>query len=104
MTFLEILERVVGRRSQRSTVDVWTEGKSSLEELGGLAKLTQAVFRQPVDVLSKKKTLNILMMSDINPDSGKVWPDYLERRRKAKERPKELCAGTVYHDAFPHDG
>ena len=100
MTFLEILERVVGRRSQRSTIDTWTQGKTSLEELSGLARLTRSVFRQPPDVISEKKKSNCLMTSDVNPDSGKVYPDYLERRRKAKERPKESYAATLPYDVY----
>jgi hypothetical protein len=96
MKFLKMLEELVGKRSQRSTMDVWTENKQPrIGELRGLAKLTRAMTRDPVELEEPGKKLKTLMHSDIDPNTGKAYKDYKERRRKRREANKEpSCAGT----------
>ena len=81
--FLKILERFTGRKSQRPAMDA--SGSGDLGELKGLGWRTRRTFRRKIKMEPPGKKLEILMMEDIDPKTGKAYPDYKERRQKKKE-------------------
>jgi hypothetical protein len=102
MKFIEILERIIGKRSERPSMTVIHDGKISGDELLGLAELTRLTFREEPETYTGGQKLNIITTQDVNPKTGKLYPDYLERRaarRLAEE--KECAAGTIGHDVRP---
>jgi len=96
--FLKLLERMTGRKSQRSTMDASTmSNDSDLDDLQDLAMRTYLALREPIKFEPPGPKLKILLTDDINPKTGKAYPDYLERRerrRKAKQG-KEIYAACI---------
>ena len=80
--FLKVLERITGRKSIRPGVDAVTTGKTWLSELRQLARRSRQATRKPVELIPGKK-IEVFMTGDINPDTGKLYPDYKERRKKS---------------------
>ena len=94
--FLKFLERFTGRKSQRPTMDAYTRSKNAdLNELEDLAVRSRLTFREPVKFEPPGPKSKMLLLDDINPETGKPYPDYLERRRKRREarQNKESHAG-----------
>ena len=91
--FLKILERFTGRKSQRPAMDA--SGSGDLGELKGLGWRTRRTFRHKVKMEPPGKKLKSLMVEDIDPKTGRAYPDHEERRKKKKEAgsSKEAPAG-----------
>jgi len=96
--FKWMLEKVTGKRIERAIVDALTKGRVNLGELQGLARLTQAVTRDPVKLEPPGDKLEILTSNDIDPSTGKPYPDYLERRAKKKKEGERLPDLNVWPD------
>jgi hypothetical protein len=76
VNFKRMLESVAGKR----ILSVRRES-SSMERMSRLAT------RQPIEFEPPGPKIEILTTNDINPDTGRLYPDYKERRalRRAKE-------------------
>jgi C4-type Zn-finger protein len=85
MKFLQILEAIIGKRSHRPTMSASTTGRVSRKELHGMAKLSRWTFRQEPETYSGGKKLTVIMTSDVDPNSGKVFKDFEARRQKLQE-------------------
>jgi hypothetical protein len=105
MNFLRILERIVGRKSQRPTISAVTSGKTPPGGLRNMAMLSRLTFREPPEYYSGGKKLTVITTSDINPRTGKVFEDYEARRRKRREEEEthraNRCFGAI--DVYPRD-
>jgi arginase family enzyme len=76
---LAIFERVIGKRSRHSA-----------PPSSGLAALSRRSTSDPVVFEPQGPKLRMILVDDIDPETGRVFPDYLERRearRQAEERP-----------------
>ena len=100
--FLAIFKRWGHRVVRPGPGHVAAKGPVSGKDFSFFHGWLKRIIWQDVEYYSGGKKSNVLMTSDVNPDSGKVYPDYIERRRKAKEKPKESYAETLPYDPFPH--
>ncbi len=78
-----------------------------LGELRGMGRLSRQTFRERVELEPPSgKKLTVVMHSDINPASGKVFKDYEGRRRKVRQEEESSAGdrhfGTV-DDVYPDD-
>ena len=90
--FLSIFRRW-GYRLERSRIDA--VGPGGMEELSFFARLTQRTFRRKVKLEPPGKKFTVIMHSDIDPATGKLYKNFEERRRKLREASKESsCVGT----------
>jgi hypothetical protein len=98
--FLRVIQRL-GHRIERP--DMSAAGPIQPDEVGFFAALTRRTFRQEPETYTGGKKLTVIMTTDIDPNTGKVFPDYLERRRKAREQegPEGSCAGVFDRDVRP---
>jgi hypothetical protein len=103
MRFIEILERLIGQKSQGPRIGAVHDGRVSAGELHGLAKLSRLIFWKEPETYSGGEKLTVIMTTDIDPNTGKVYPDYLERRaaRKVAEEEGSGYAGSTGHDVRP---
>ena len=93
--FKKMLESITRKRIEHATMNASTPAKANLGELHGLARLTRMVTRGPVELEPPGKRRTIIMHTDIDPRTGKLYKDFEERRRKLREASKEpSCAGT----------
>ena len=103
MRFIEILERLVGKKSQGPRIGAVHDGRVSPGELHGLAKLSRLVFWKEPEIYTGGQKLTVITTQDVNPATGKVFPDYLERRaaRKVAEEEGSGYAGSTNRDVRP---
>jgi hypothetical protein len=99
LNFIDILERVTGKKVERHSVSVIHDDKTPIEELRWFARFTRFVTRRPIKLEPPGPKIEILTTNDIDPDTGRVYPDYKERRaaRKARES-KFKDIGDCYPD------
>lgn len=98
--FLSIF-KVLGHRVVRpGPGHVAAKGPVSGKDFSFFHGWLKRIIWQDVEHYSGGEKSNVLMTSDINPNSGKVYPDYLERRKANKERPKESYAATLPYDVY----
>jgi len=67
-SFKWMLEKVTGKKIERATVDALAKGSANLGELQGLARLTQAVTREPVKLEPPGDKLEILTSNHCCPE------------------------------------
>lgn len=101
MKFLNILEKIVGKKSTRSTMNAY--GSDDIDDLKDLAARTYSAFRESIKFEPPGPKSKILMTDDIDPKTGKPYPDYMERRRKRREARQNKgavagCPGDVKPD------
>jgi len=103
MNFIEILGRLVGKKSQGPRIGAVHDGRVSPGELHGLAKLSRLIFWKEPETYSGGPKLQILMSTDIDPETRRAYPDYLQRRaaRRAAEEEGPACAGSTNRDVKP---
>ena len=103
MRFLQLLEQMVGKRSERHRQSAAAGPGISRTELSFMGRLTRLLTRDPVELVQGGKKIEILLHSDIDPKTGKAYPDYKKRReaRKAEESAPQSLA--VYHGDIDPD-
>jgi hypothetical protein len=68
----------------------------------GLAAESRDATRGPIEFAPPGPKLTGLTTNDIDMDTGKPYPDYLERRRqRSAAKPEDQLAGLVGHDVRP---
>jgi len=103
--FIRVLEALTGRKSTRPGISASIGAGSSLGKARNLAQLTRMLTRDPVELEPPGPELRILLTDDIDPRTGKAYPDYMERRKRRREEEeagkRDRCFGTVDHDVYP---
>ena len=85
MGLLQAIERLLGRRSHRPTTSVWTAGSRIPDGAVDLARATRAMIRDPVELEPPGPELTGLSTDDVDPETGKRYPDYFARRKAREE-------------------
>ena len=75
MRFTELFMRLIGGRRGRGP----TPAKSELETLSRISTRRAVEFEPP------GPRLQILLTDDIDPGTGKLYPDFQERRKRRRE-------------------
>jgi hypothetical protein len=100
--FLSFFKRW-GHRVERSTMDAYGEG--DIYELRDLALMSLYATRTPIEFGPPGPKFTIIMSSDIDPKTGKLYKNFQERRRKLREQRErakgEILAGCPSHDVRP---
>jgi hypothetical protein len=99
--FKRFLELVTGRRIRRPVISVSSKEPLSSDEIGFFARWLKRSMYADVETYGGGKKLTGIMTRDIDPLTGKLYPDYLERRKRRKETAGPVYAGTVDHDISP---
>lgn len=104
MSLKTMLEKLVGHKIRRVPMRVSTEADHWAPGVDTLARTTRAMLRDPVK-LEPGEPLVGIALEDVDPDTGKVYPDFMERRRLREEARKGtgkgIYAGTVNRSVDP---
>ena len=102
-SFKKMLKSITGKRIERATMDASSGNRQAgPEELQALARLSRAATREPIKMEPGKK-VEIIMHSDIDPETGRVYSDYLARRKKRREEEGENLEWLSNHNWRPDD-
>jgi hypothetical protein len=80
--FTRMLARVTGRPVREVGMTVSHDGRTSPGELSMLANLTKRLFGSKFKFGSPGKPNIFLTTADIDPKTKKLYPDYMERRKR----------------------
>jgi len=69
--FLKVFERVIGKRIKEETMGVSHDGRSSMDELSSLARLTARAIRPEIKYAPPGEKLNVVTTSDFD-GAGKL--------------------------------
>ena len=78
--FLAALERLTGRRARHETPSASIPPGTAPYELEGFVRMTRKATRDPIELIPGKPH-GVIMHSDIDPATGRVYPDFEARRR-----------------------
>lgn len=99
--FLSVLEKVVGRMSRHPEITAYHHGLSSSER-SFFSRWLRRIMYQDAKPGGPGKKLNVITSNDLNPDTGKLYPDYKARREARKRQGSEARSfGYVDHDVYP---
>lgn len=105
MDLLSVLGRLLGVPVRRPSTRIATAAARLPEEAEELAGTSRAMTREPAEPAPRGRALAGITTDDLDPATGRLHPDYLERRarreagRKAKD--EDMVAGVVDRDLRP---
>ena len=104
--FKQLLERITGQRIQRPVM--WAASKRPLhgDEFSFFGRWLKKIIYGDVEIYSGGKKLTVVMHSDVDPRTGKVYPNFEERRQKLRETEENReprAFGVVSHDTRPDE-
>jgi hypothetical protein len=97
--FLKLLEAITGKQAIRPGMDAVTSGKVWLSELQNLAAKTRRSIREAVKLEPGKKN-TVILTDDLDLETGKLYPDYKERRA-AREKTGSSTMAVGSWDVYP---
>lgn len=90
--FKKLLEMMAGRTISERNAVRGTTGAASARDLVDIARRTLLSTRKPIKLQPPGRRLTAITTEDIDPNTGKLFPDYLARReaRQRKENEPKL--------------
>lgn len=102
--FKRFLQRLLGE-IKAASVSASVPGDRVPPDIVGLAEFSRKATRSDPELAPPGPALTGLTHEDVDPNTGGIYPDYVERRRQreaARAGAKEgRLVGVVNHDVFP---